>query len=328
DKGISLQDLEISGQTADLQIESDHFDTPLVFSFSKTQHFILMVVSESQLTPIFPLLEKTVLDFDQEFVNNTESETSPSEIRSRSILIIGNNFSKYFLRNFLIPVKINNDPQEKGDSEKNSEDSVDHSLNSSQQEIYQAIDDVWTIEDLMANSPREENEFRDVLFSLWIQNWIIFRMKYSPWDEFRQTEAAPPYMNDGSPENLKLIQKYNTNKIIRLLQTIGTGSSYHSLTQEFELTRTKLDLFLMELLAENVVIRQSLVLKIDRISEDLLPLLSMQGFNKEDFTILSQLEKIIDGTQNLDAIALKLNIDPFRIRNLLSKLENSLHILR
>jgi len=333
DKGISLQDLEISDHISDLQIESEHFATPLTFSFSKTPHFILMVVSESALTPIFPLLEKTAQDFDQEFGNTHETEFSPSEIRSQSILIIGNNFSKFFLRHFLIPIKLRRVLPQKGEDNEAVEmdQSDDLFLTPDQQTLYEAIDDIWSIQDLMemrSSQIATGGEFLDILFSLWVQNWIDFRVKYSPWDEFHQIEAAEPYMIDGSPENLKLVQKYNTNKIIRLLQVIGLGRSYHSLTQEFELTQTKLDLFLMELLAEKVIVRQPLVVKIDHISEDLLPLLSMQGFNKEDFTILAQLEKILDGTQNLDDIALKLNLDPNRIRNLLSKLDNSLHILQ
>jgi hypothetical protein len=331
DKGISIMDLEISDQVSDLQIESEYFATPLTFSFSKTSHFILMVVSESQLTLIFPLLEKTVQDFDHEFGNNIETEFSPSEVRSQSISIIGNNFSQFFLRQFLIPMKLRRIPPQIGvDDEKHAESDT-FSLTPNQQSLYDAIDDIWSIQDLMdriSSQIETSEEIRDILFSLWVQNWIDFRIKNSPWDEFHQIEAAAPYMIDGSPENLKLIQKYKTNKIIRLLQGIGSGRSYHSLTQEFELTQTKLDLFLIELLAEKVIVRQPLVLKIDRISEDLLPLLSMQGFDKEDFTILAQLEKIVDGTQNLDAIALKLNIDPSRIRNLLSKLDNSLHILQ
>ena len=103
EKGISIQDLEISSHCSDLQIELDEYAAPLIFSFAKTRHFILMVVSDVQITSIFPLLEKTVQDFDFEFRNpvdivtgageikttkTTETPLTASEIRSRSILII------------------------------------------------------------------------------------------------------------------------------------------------------------------------------------------------------------------------------------------------
>ena len=112
------------------------------------------------------------------------------------------------------------------------------------------------------------------------------------------------------------------------MNIIGEESTYENIQKQINLTKTKLNIFLTELINQQVIRRLPLIPKLEMFSEDLIPLLAMQGLNKNDFELLGKLEKIINGKNNLMEISLKLEISPDRIKSLLDKYSNAIRIMK
>ncbi|MHA1672116.1 MAG: hypothetical protein ACTSYI_00685 [Promethearchaeota archaeon] len=194
-------------------------------------------------------------------------------------------------------------------------------------QIWQKVDGTWTIQEFADIHAIEIKHLREILFFLWKSEIIILRLPFQKWDIFRATIKAPLFLDEGSAENLMLIGKYNSSKIIQLLAFIGEGSSYLNLTSNFDMTKTKLSHYLSELLQRQIILRKEYKPVMVHIPEDLIPLLSMQGFTKSDFAILNQLARLLDGSRSLQSTALDLKIDPNHLKILLDKYEIAVKII-
>ncbi|MHA1476316.1 MAG: hypothetical protein ACTSQ5_14155, partial [Promethearchaeota archaeon] len=66
---------------------------------------------------------------------------------------------------------------------------------------------------------------------------------------------------------------------------------------------------------------------INHISEDLIPLLTLQGFTKKDFELLEFLEENFRDEKDLGEVALKIQIDPKKIREIFKKVETAISVM-
>ncbi|WP_457559671.1 hypothetical protein, partial [Candidatus Harpocratesius sp.] len=194
-------------------------------------------------------------------------------------------------------------------------------------QIWEKLDGTWSILEFSEVYSISIDSLREIFFFLWKTNLIFLRMEYFPWDRFKTTIKAPLFLDEGSKENLLLINKFNSKKIIQIIKYIGDGCSYTNLVKNFDITKTKLNSYLSELLQRQIIQREDYKPELEVIPEDLIPLLSLQGFQKEDFKLLSDLAKILNGTRSIRSAALRLQIDPSRIKGLLDKYESAVKIL-
>ena len=99
------------------------------------------------------------------------------------------------------------------------------------------------------------------------------------------------------------------------------------MVKNFEITRTKLNKYLSELEQRSIIQRDEYKPVLEFIHEDLIPLLSLQGFETADFKLLTKLAQILDGSVSIRSAALNLHVDPAVIKKLLDKYESAVKIL-
>lgn len=351
-QGIKINEVIQVSQSSDLKIQLEKAKTPLFYKFTKGNLATLITVSNSflsdeqgnliHLLDDFELLVQENYNFfykELEKFDNKESQSIEiqdrfneqeksklereeqeelPQLKEKTIELLAKNLSNLILHDFLIPQK----------SFFNDENLDDILPSSNNRDLYQKIDTSWTIEEHIDYINKDKSEFKELLFKLWIYDRIQFRIKFYPWDRFQQTVKASLYLHSGTSENLNLIQMYNSSKIIKMLEFIGEGISYTKLIQTFKtMTQTKINLYIEELLNQKIIRKIPFIPKLDHISEDLIPLLIMQGFSKSDFQVLHKLENIINNEKSLDEISLEIGIEPSRIKSLLAKYQTSIRVL-
>lgn len=196
-----------------------------------------------------------------------------------------------------------------------------------QNEFWEKIDGTWALEEFHEPIHTSSLDLQEALFCLWVKQCIYFRTKYEKWDIFAKTAKTPLYLDNGSPQYVELTKFFNSTKVIRVLQEIGDERSYMSLSQQLEMTSTRLNRYLTELLYRQIIRRKEFKPQMHVLSEDLIPLLSMQGFTNEDFVIMSKLEDRLNGERSMDDIALEINISPKKIKRLLDKYNIAMRIM-
>jgi predicted transcriptional regulator len=366
-QGITFQDIKSSSETSNFKIHLENSKYPLYFNFHKGETAVLVSVSRSHRTENVSIMQHIIDDFDMivhevlDEINNTGKENQknhPDEktqvnadskedlaknlnnsgnllpkfetklkIFPKSMLdkifqetekILTIYLSEYLLPEFMIPQKILSEDSPELFSDSTSDISLD---------FYNEIDNSLTIEEHISIFKIDLSQIRGKMFNLWFHKALEFRLKFYEWDRFHQTVKAPLYLKDGLKENLALIQTFNTSKIVKILDIIGNDTSYHSLFQSSNLTKTKLNKYLSELFNLGLIRKVPYSPKMDHVSEDLIPLLTMQGFTKKDFRILQKLEDQLNGKKTLDDVAIELAINPARIKSLLDKYKNVIRVL-
>ncbi len=349
-QGITSNDFTSGLESSDLRVILEKAKNPLFYTFLSGKWANLITVSTRFLPKIRPVLQRLLDDFEnlaeqdlhldfndkknisdlQDQTHNTksnfasESQNSPlqqnhfQKIKPKLIDLLAKNLASLIMLDFLIPERkwALNDPQ------------VEEKLGDNNDlEIFKKLDNTWTISEHLQFIDVEKWELQEKLFHFWMADLIYFRFKFYPWDRFQQTVKASLFMEPGSKENKDLIQKFNTSKIIKLLELIGEGISYQKLLHSFNLTKTKLNIFLEELRRNQIIRKIPTFPNIGHISEDLIPLLTMQGFSKTDFKILHTLENIIDNDKSLDDISLEIALNPEHIKILLDRYQSSIRVL-
>ena len=335
DQGISYDDLNNSEEIMNLKIELEDLGHSFIYTFVKVEKYYLMVVTDSVYSNLIPLLEKAIIEFDQEIdfneenqeENQFESETKGDKITSIAIENFSRNFSEYLFPDFLIPERKNE--FEKQGEEPESKQALNEFLKSKNinEKIFQKIDGIWSIEEFSEEMNIDLNKIHEEFFNMWVNNLIYFRFKYYNWDTLEQTEKAKTYLEDGTPENLSLINKYNSAKIIKILQIIDSGITFKKLHDQGTITKIRFERYITELVYRKIIQKRKVIPTIHHISEDLIPLLTLQGFNKEDFELLEFLEENFREEKDLSEVALKIQIDPKKIRDLINKVETAISVL-
>jgi len=334
DQGISYDDLNNSEEIINFKIELEGLGHGFVYTFVKVEKYYLMVVTDSVYSKLIPLLEKAILEFDQEIDFKEEDQEEPpiegetieDKITSIAIENFSRNFSEYLFPDFLIPERRN-------DFEKQEEQESKQELNeflknkSINEYIFEKIDGTWSIEEFSEEMKINLNEIHEEFFNMWVNNLIYFRFRYYDWDIFEQTENAKIYLEDGTPENLSLINKYNSAKIIKILQIIDSGTSFKKLHVQTAITKIRLERYITELIYRKIIQKRKVIPTIHHISEDLIPLLTLQGFTKDDFGLLEYLEENFREEKDLGEVALKIQIDPKKIRALITKIEIAMSVM-
>ncbi len=267
-------------------------------------------------------------------LNQAETDSPKNEFGQKHdfLCTLAKSMSEYLLPNFLIPEKRIEISESLAETHTGALSFIrifakeEFELDFNKQ-IWQKVDGTWTIQEFADIHAIEIKHLREILFFLWKSEIITLRLPFQKWDIFRATIKAPLFLDEGSTENLMLIGKYNSRKIIQLLAFIGEGSSYLNLTSNFDMTKTKLSQYLSELLQRQIILRKDYKPVMVHIPEDLIPLLSMQGFTKSDFAILNQLARLLDGSKSLQSTALDLKIDPNHLKILLDKYETAVKII-
>ncbi|QEE15423.1 hypothetical protein DSAG12_01248 [Promethearchaeum syntrophicum] len=335
DQGISYDDLNNNEEIINLKIELEDLGHSFVYTFVKVEKYHLMVVTDSVYSKLNPLLEKAIIEFDQEIdfdeenqeENQIESEIIENKITSLAIENFSRNFSEYLFPDFLIPERKNN--IEKEGEEQEVKQDLNEYLKSKNinQDLFNKIDGTWSIEEFSEEMEIDLNKIHEEFFNMWVNNLIYFRFKYYNWDTLEQTENAKFYLEDGTPENLSLINKYNSAKIIKILQIINSGITFKKLHDQSTITKLRLEKYITELIYRDVIQKRKVIPTIKHISEDLIPLLTLQGFTKNDFQLLEYLEENFRNEKDLGEVALKIQIDPKRIRDIISKVETAISVM-
>ena len=335
DQGISYDDLNNNEELINFKIELEDLGHSFVYTFVKVENYYLMVVTDSIYSKLVPLLEKSIFEFDQEIGSIEESheenqikvEISGEKFTSIAIENFSRNFSEYLFPDFLIPER-KNDFEKKGE-ESGSKQVLIEFLKSKgiNENIFDKIDGTWSIEEISEEMKINLDKIHEELFNMWVNNLIYFRFKYYDWDIFEQTENAKIYLEDGTPENLLLINKYNSAKIIKILQIIDSGTSFKKLQDQDSITKIKLERYITELVYRKIIQKRKVLPTIKHISEDLIPLLTLQGFNKKDFKLLEKLEENFREEKDLSEVALKIQIDPKKIRDIFKKVETAISVM-
>jgi len=335
DQGISYDDLNDSEEIINLKIELEDLGHIFVYSFIKVENYYLMVVTDSVYSKLNPLLEKAIIEFDQEIdfeeenqdEIQIESDGIEDRITSLAIENFSRNFSEYLFPDFLIPERKNE--VEKEVEEQELKQKLDEFLKNKNinEEIFNKIDGTWSIEEFSEEMDIDLNEIHEVFFNMWVNNLIYFRFKYYDWDTLEQTDNAKIYLEDGTPENLSLINKYNSAKIIKILQIIDSGITFKKLHDQSTITKIRLEKYITELIYRDVIQKRKVIPTIKHISEDLIPLLSLQGFTKNDFQLLEYLEENFRDEKDLGEVALKIQIDPKKIRDIINKVETAISVM-
>ena len=335
DQGISYDDLNNSEEIINFKIELEDLGHSFVYTFVKVEKYYLMVVTDSVYSKLVPLLEKSIIEFDQEIDFKEENqeklpiegETIENKITSIAIENFSRNFSEYLFPDFLIPERRND--FEKQEEEQESKQELNEFLKNKgiNEYIFEKIDGTWSIEEFSEEMKINLNEIHEEFFNMWVNDLIYFRFKYYDWDIFEQNENAKFYLEDGTPENLSLINKYNSAKIIKILQIIDSGISFTKLHEQNAITKIRLERYITELIYRKIIQKRKVIPTIHHISEDLIPLLTLQGFTKEDFGLLEYLEENFREEKDLGEVALKIQIDPKKIRALITKIEIAMSVM-
>ena len=335
DQGISYDDLNDSEEIINMKIELEDLGHIFVYSFIKVENYYLMVVTDSVYSKLNPLLEKAIIEFDQEIdfeeenqdEIQIESDGIEDRITSLAIENFSRNFSEYLFPDFLIPERKNE--VEKEVEEQELKQKLDEFLKNKNinEEIFNKIDGTWSIEEFSEEMDIDLNEIHEVFFNMWVNNLIYFRFKYYDWDTLEQTDNAKIYLEDGTPENLSLINKYNSAKIIKILQIIDSGITFKKLHDQSTITKIRLEKYITELIYRDVIQKRKVIPTIKHISEDLIPLLTLQGFTKNDFQLLEYLEENFRDEKDLGEVALKIQIDPKKIRDIINKVETAISVM-
>jgi hypothetical protein len=335
DQGISFNDLNNSEEIINFKIELEDLGHSFVYTFVKVEKYYLMVVTDSVYSKLNPLLEKAIFEFDQELdfkEENQEELPIEGEIIEDKIISIAienfsRNFSEYLFPDFLIPERRND--IEKQEEEQESKQVINEFLKNKgiNDYIFDKIDGTWSIEEFSEEMKINLNEIHEEFFNMWVNNLIYFRFKYYNWDIFEQTENAKIYLEDGTPENLSLINKYNSAKIIKILQIIDSGISFKKLQDQSTITKIRLERYITELVYRKIIKKRKVIPTINHISEDLIPLLTLQGFNKKDFELLECLEENFRDEKDLGEVALKIQIDPKKIREIFKKVDTAISVM-
>lgn len=259
-------------------------------------------------------------------------ETNQNTKNFLFLQIISRNFAEYLIPSFLIPEKKSEFIHNKPENYRKISKFLTKICEENYKEDYSTIlfsdlEGTWTIKEISEIYKIPLTPLRELLFFFWKTNIITFRMEYFPWDRFKTTIKAPLYLEEGSEENISLIDKFNSNKIIRLIETIGKGCSYAHLLKNFDITKTKLNRYLSELEQRSIIQREEYKPTLDMIPEDLIPLLSLQGFEKADFELLKKMAEILDGSVSIRSAALNLHVNPEIIKKLIDKYESAVKIL-
>ncbi len=335
DQGISYDDMDDNEEVLNFKIELEDLGHSFVFTFVKVEKYYLMVVTDSVYSKLIPLLEKSIIEFAQEIDfkeephegNLIEDEDLGDKIISIAIENFSRNFSEYLFPDFLIPER-KNDFIKQGEEQESKQD-LNEFLKSKgiSENIFEKIDGTWSIEEFSEEMNIDLNEIHEEFFNMWVNNLIYFRFRYHDWDIFEQTENAKIYLEDGTTENLLLINKYNSAKIIKILQIIDSGTSFKKLNDQDSITKIKLERYITELVYRKIIQKRKVLPTIKHISEDLIPLLTLQGFNKKDFKLLEELEENFRDEKDLCEVALKIQIDPKKIRDIFKKVETAISVM-
>ncbi|MHA1854724.1 MAG: hypothetical protein ACTSWX_11080 [Promethearchaeota archaeon] len=341
DQGISYGDLNNSDEIFNFKIELEDLGFSFVYTFVKVEKFYLMVVTDSFYSKLIPLLEKSIAEFDQELNfydepqdqnhkdDQIEHKSLEDSITSIAIENFSRNFSEYLFPDFLVPEIKNHITEPNKEKEKEIKAEIEEILKSKNIDpiLYEKIDGTWSIEEFSEEMNIDLVKIHEEFFNMWVNDLIYFRFRYYEWDTFTQTENAREYLEDGSPENLSLIKKYNSAKIIKILQMINAGITFKRLQEQSRITKIKLERYITELIERKVIEKKKLLPKIHHISEDLIPLLTLQGFKKKDFDLLENLEEYFREEKDLDDVALKIQIDPKKIKDIITKVETAISVM-
>jgi hypothetical protein len=308
DQGIEFVDEGKERNVFNLQLKLGENQKPFIFYFVQSYQSIIFTVTKSLNNTLNSLVEKIIDEFDLVFNLKDNISFNAENFRMEIISILSKNISSLLLPIFLIPeierIDVLSDTQ---------------NLIINQSKSYKHIDGILSIEDIIDETGLEQFIIQDGLFRLWLYHLVSFRYKNENWNIYLRTAKTPLYLDEGSEEYLKLVNLFNSNKIIKILNLLETEKSYQQLYHEMEITNIKLNKYLTVLLNNQIIRKKKEFIDVGKISDDLIPLLTLQGFSKEDFNILKELESISDNNKGLEEIALEINIDPERIKSLVDK---------
>jgi len=283
-QGISYDDLSNSDEILYLMFELEVLGHCFVYTFVKVEKYYLMVVTDSVYSKLTPLLEQAIIEFEQEIDTAENNHTEEKNLEEHPIegktienmivsLVIENfsrNFSEYLFPDFLIPER-RNYFEKKGEEQESKQVLNEFLKNKGIDEyIFEKIDGTWSIEEFSEEMKIDLTVLHEEFFNMWVNNLIYFRFKYYNWDTFEQTENAKIYLEDGTPENLSLINKYNSAKIIKILQIIDSGTSFKKLNDQGTITKIRLERYITELIHRKIIQKGKVIPTINHISEDLI----------------------------------------------------------
>lgn len=329
---------------------------PIYFYFIIGKETVLIAVSRKFYLDI----KKELINFLREFENIFDAEqilTAKAPLQSPELMrVFSMIFTDHILFDYLIPNSVMNyisDIQmissfktnfdyfhwfatsKDGDKEFSVEDQIKTILKKSYNKniskelgtedflsIYETIDGFTDIESLLLKLKVPAEAFKQYLLLLWEKKIIYFRIPRYDWDLFERTHRSNQFLYDGSEEQKSMIEKYDGGKIISLLSRIDGKSNLKSIRKKMVITDLKFMKFIYDLIDMELIEVIPVFPLIKNISEDMIPLLIIQGLTPEDLSLIEKLESLMDGTATILDVAYNVKISPEKIKNIVDKLES------
>ena len=188
--------------------------------------------------------------------------------------------------------------------------------------LYEMIDGFTDIESLSFKLKVPADAFKQYLLLLWEKKMIYFRIPRYGWDFFERTHRSNQFLYDGSEEQKGMIEKYDGGKIISLLSRIDGKSDLKSIRKKMVINDLKFMKFIYDLIDMELIEAIPVFPLIKNITEDMIPLLIIQGFLAEDLSLIEKLESLMDGTTTILDVAFNVKLSPEKIKNIVDKIES------
>ncbi len=188
--------------------------------------------------------------------------------------------------------------------------------------LYEMIDGFTDIESLSLKLKVPTNAFKQYLLLLWEKKIIYFRIPRYDWDLFERTHRSNQFLYDGSEEQKNMIEKYEGGKIISLLSRFDGKTNLKNIRKKMVISDLKFMKYIYDLIDMELIEVIPVYPIINNISEDMIPLLIIQGLTPEDLSLIEKLESLMDGTATILDVAYNVKISPEKIKNMVDKLES------
>jgi hypothetical protein len=193
--------------------------------------------------------------------------------------------------------------------------------------LYEMIDGFTDIESLSLKLKVPTNVFKQYLLLLWEKKIIYFRIPRYDWDLFERTHRSNQFLYDGSEEQKNMIEKYSGGKIISLLSRFDGKTSLKNIRKKMVISDLKFMKYVYDLIDMELIEVIPVYPIIKTISEDMIPLLIIQGLSPDDLELIEKLESLMDGTATILDVAYNVKISPEKIKNIVDKL-GSINIVK
>jgi DNA-binding Lrp family transcriptional regulator len=125
---------------------------------------------------------------------------------------------------------------------------------------------------------------------------------------------------DGSESQRELLNLYGGGKIISLLSRFDGRTSIGEIQKKMNINELRFMRYIYDLVDMELIQRSEKYPVLRPIGQEFFPLLVIQGLQQKDLKIIEELETRFDGSKSITTVALKMDVSPEKIKQLLDKI--------